>query len=95
MSNQPNPRARFRELFYSPSPQPRPVAPLPPLPLTAGNITRCRTVQELDAMVDLYLDSIGQPVGSSSDSLRAQGLINESRLLAFAEARRGEIRCRR
>lgn len=87
-----NPRDHFRELFKS-----RPVItptsqPLPPLPLTAGNVTRCRSLQELQAMVDAYLDSIGQPVGSSSDSLRAQGLVNESRLLAFAEARQGELR---
>lgn len=87
-----NPRDHFRELFKS-----RPVIvpnsrPLAPLPMTAGNVTRCRSLQELQAMVDAYLDSIGQPVGSSSDSLRAQGLVNESRLLAFAEARQGELR---
>jgi hypothetical protein len=45
-------------------------------------------------MIDSYLDSIGQPVGSSADSLRAQGLVNESRLLAFAEARQGELQCK-
>lgn len=89
-----DPRAHFRALFHTrPVAKPNPKLS-PPLPLTAGNITRSRSLQELQAMIDSYLDSIGQPVGSSADSLRAQGLVNESRLLAFAEARQGELQCK-